>query len=239
MKKQSKMKLLPMFVALIMAAGMATSCKTSEQRAEILFHTTEGDFKMALFNETPLHRDAYLLLTRCGYFDSILFHRTIENFVAQAGDPNSRRAKPGEMLGDGEPFRIPAEICYPKLYHRRGMVNAAREGDDVNPNRESCGSQFAIMTCGPLTDKQIEGAQERVWKWTNHTVTIPDSIKKVYREQGGSPHLDGQYTVFGQIVDGMDVVDKIQAVKTDKNDRPIRDIRILKAMVVQDYKCKK
>lgn len=230
----------PLVVAsIIMSCFLLESCKTSEQRAEILFQTTEGDFKMALFNETPLHRDSYLLLTRCGYFDSLLFHRVINNFVVQGGDPDSKNAKPGEMLGNGEPYRIPAEICYPKLYHRRGMVNAAREGDDVNPMRKSCGSQFAIMTCGPLTDSQIERAQNRVWEWTNHSVTIPDSIKKVYREVGGSPHLDGQYTVFGEIIEGMDVVDKIQSVKTDKNDRPLEDVRIIKASVIKDYKLKK
>ena len=141
------------------------SCKPAQQqtevapiddRAEILFETTMGNFKMALFNETPLHRDVYLVLAKVGYYDSLLFHRVIDNFVLQAGDPNSRYAKAGELLGDGEPFKIPAEIHFPKLYHKRGMVNAARQGDDTNPDRLSCGSQFAIMTCGPLTDAQIE-----------------------------------------------------------------------------------
>ena len=117
----------------IIATGFISCNKP--QRVEILFETTKGNFKMALFNETPLHRDAYLLLTRCGYFDSILFHRVIDNFVVQAGDPHSRKARPGQMLGGGEPFRIPAEIHFPELYHKRGMVNSAREGDETNPNR--------------------------------------------------------------------------------------------------------
>lgn len=207
-----------------------------EQRAEILFETTMGDFKMALFNETPLHRDAYLVLTKVGYYDSLLFHRVIDNFVLQAGDPNSRHAKPGELLGDGEPFRIPAEIHFPKLYHKRGMVNAAREGDETNPNRLSCGSQFAIMTCGPLTDQQIERGQQRMWQGTDNTATLTEEMIKTYKEVGGSPHLDAQYTVFAEIVEGMDVVDKIQKVETDQYDRPVEDVRIIKATVVKDYK---
>ena len=207
-----------------------------EQRAEILFETTMGNFKMALFNETPLHRDAYLVLTKVGYYDSLLFHRVIDNFVLQAGDPNSRHAKPGELLGDGEPFRIPAEIQFPKLYHKRGMVNAAREGDETNPNRLSCGSQFAIMTCGPLTDQQIERGQQRMWQGTDSTATLTEEMIKTYKEVGGSPHLDAQYTVFAEIVEGMDVVDKIQKVATDQYDRPVEDVRIIKATVVKDYK---
>lgn len=226
------------FTVIVSVAIIATgfiSCN-KPQRAEILFETTKGNFKMALFNETPLHRDAYLLLTRCGYFDSILFHRVIDNFVVQAGDPHSRKARPGQMLGGGEPFRIPAEIHFPELYHKRGMVNAAREGDETNPNRESCGSQFAIMTCGPLTDAQIERGQKWIWEGTDSTVNLTDEMIKTYKEIGGSPHLDAQYTVFAEIVEGMDVVDSIQKVTVDHNDRPIEDVRILRATVVKDYK---
>lgn len=211
------------------------SCKTS-QRAEVLFETTKGNFTMALFNETPLHRDAYLVLTRCGYFDSLLFHRVIDNFVVQAGDPNSRNARPGQMLGNGEPFRIPAEICFPKLYHKRGMVNAAREGDEANPNRESCGSQFAIMTCGPLTDAQIERGEMWVREGTKGKAELTKEMKEYYKKHGGSPHLDAQYTVFAEIVEGMNVVDSIQKVKVDRYDRPVEDVRILRATVVKDYK---
>lgn len=211
------------------------SCKTS-QRAEILFETTKGNFTMALFNETPLHRDAYLLLTRCGYFDSLLFHRVIDNFVVQAGDPNSRNARPGQMLGDGEPFRIPAEIRFPELYHKRGMVNAAREGDETNPARESCGSQFAIMTCGPLTDAQIERGEKWVREGTDGKASLTKEMKEYYKKYGGSPHLDAQYTIFAEIVEGMDVVDSIQKVKVDRFDRPVEDVRILRATVVRGHK---
>lgn len=243
MKKMIVTKWLGM--AAIACTLCFVSCKPAQQqtevapiddRAEILFETTMGNFKMALFNETPLHRDVYLVLAKVGYYDSLLFHRVIDNFVLQAGDPNSRYAKAGELLGDGEPFKIPAEIHFPKLYHKRGMVNAARQGDDTNPDRLSCGSQFAIMTCGPLTDAQIERGQQRMWAGTDSTATLTEEMIKTYKEVGGSPHLDAQYTVFAEIVEGMDVVDKIQKVATDKFDRPIEDVRIIKATVVKDYK---
>ena len=116
------------------------------------------------------------------------------------------------------------------------MVNAAREGDDTNPNRLSCGSQFAIMTCGPLTDQQIQRGQQRMWEGTDSTATLTEEMIKTYKEVGGSPHLDAQYTVFAEIVEGMDVVDKIQKVATDEYDRPIEDVRIIRATVVKDYK---
>lgn len=229
------MKIANKFILLAFVSLMLVSCKTS-QRAEILFETTKGNFTMALFNETPLHRDAYLVLTRCGYFDSLLFHRVIDNFVVQAGDPESRHACPGQMLGNGEPFRIPAEICFPKLYHKRGMVNAAREGDETNPDRESCGSQFAIMTCGPLTEAQIERGEKWVREGTKGKSELTKEMKDYYKKHGGSPHLDAQYTVFAEIIDGMNVVDSIQKVKVDKYDRPLEDVRIMRATVVKDYK---
>ncbi len=222
--------------ALLLATACSTQKNATEQRAEIEFKTTKGTFVMALYNETPLHRDAYLLLTRCGFFDSLLIHRTINNFVVQGGDPTSKHAPAGTLLGDGNPFSIPPEIHFPELHHTRGMVNAAREPDETNPERLSCGSQFAIITTGPLTDSRIDAGEALAQKWQNDpTFSIPESIKKEYREQGGAPHLDNQYTVFAQIIEGMDVVDSIQSVKTDKNDRPLQDIRILKATVRKDY----
>ena len=242
MRKQNLIQLLFAFIAVGSLVFVSckpqqkVECPVEDERAEILFETTMGNFKMALFNETPLHRDVYLVLTKVGYYDSLLFHRVIDNFVLQAGDPNSRYAKAGELLGNGEPFRIPAEINFPKLYHKRGMVNAARQGDDTNPDRLSCGSQFAIMTCGPLTDAQIERGQQRMWAGTDSIATLTEEMIKTYKEVGGSPHLDAQYTVFAEIVEGMDVVDKIQKVATDKFDRPVEDVRIIKATVVKDYK---
>jgi peptidyl-prolyl cis-trans isomerase B (cyclophilin B) len=227
-------KLLP--VATLCTLLFATACGTqkmaTEQRAEIEFQTTKGNFTMALFNETPLHRDAYLLLTKCGFFDSLLIHRTINNFVVQGGDPTSKHAEKGAVLGDGNPFSIPPEIHFPELYHKRGMVNAAREPDETNPERLSCGSQFAIITTGPLTEQRIDAGEALAQKWQNDpSFRIPDSIRQVYKQVGGAPHLDNQYTVFAEIIEGMNVVDSIQAVATDRNDRPYEDIRILKAVV--------
>lgn len=219
-------------ICLLAAISLLPSCAT-QHRAEILFETTKGDFKMALFNETPLHRDAYLLLTKCGFFDSLLLHRVVKNFVVQGGDPDSRHAKPRQELGNGEPFRIPAEIHFPKFYHKRGMVLAAREGDDVNPKRESCASQFAIVTTGPLTDAQIEKQQQKL-KAMNPPIILTKKMIHDYKTVGGTPHLDGQYTIFGEIVEGMNVIDSIQNVAVDKNDRPLQDVRILKAVVIKD-----
>lgn len=235
-------KLFAIFAVASLALGFA-SCgneaqkeEEADNRAVIRFETTMGSFDMALFNETPLHRDNYLLLARIGYYDSVLVHRVIDNFVVQAGDPNSKNAQPGELLGDGEPYKLPSEIRFPKLYHKRGMVNAAREGDDTNPKRLSSGSQFAIMTCGPLNEGQIKRGQERIWAGTDSAVNLPKEIIDTYMEVGGSPHLDAQYTVFAEIVKGMDVVDEIQKVETDANDRPVKDVRILRTKVIKDYK---
>ena len=230
--------LLTALISCLMLIGCNIKQQNNEnkdsERAEILFHTTMGDFKMALFNETPLHRDAYLLLTKCGYFDSLLFHRVINNFVVQGGDPNSKFAREGDFLGEGEAFRIPAEIRFPQLYHKRGMVNAARMGDDENPKRESCALQFAIMTCGPLSEERIKKGQQRIHAGTDSTVNLSSEMIETYKNIGGSPHLDAQYTIFAEIVEGMDVVDKIQKVSVDENDRPITDVRIIKATVVKE-----
>ena len=235
-------KLFAVFAVASLALGFA-SCgneaqkeEEADNRAVIRFETTMGSFDMALFNETPLHRDNYLLLARIGYYDSVLVHRVIDNFVVQAGDPNSKNAQPGELVGDGEPYKLPSEIRFPKLYHKRGMVNAAREGDETNPKRLSSGSQFAIMTCGPLNEGQVKRGQERIWAGTDSAVNLTKEIIDTYMEVGGSPHLDAQYTVFAEIVNGMDVVDKIQKVETDSFDRPVEDVRILRTKVIKDYK---
>ena len=143
------------FMTLTQVLWMASCTSTPKQveetdnRAVIRFETTMGNFEMALFNETPIHRDAYLLLARIGYYDSILIHRVIDNFVVQAGDPNSKNALPGELVGDGEPFKLPSEIRFPKLYHKRGMVNAAREGDKAAI--ELVDEYISYLACGLAT----------------------------------------------------------------------------------------
>ena len=164
-----------------------------EQEVVMVVETTMGTVEFKLYNETPLHRDNFIRLAEEHYFDSLLFHRVIDDFVIQGGDPNSKYAKPGEMLGDGEPdYRVPAEIRVDQgITCVKGSILAAREGDDVNPQRESCASQYCFM-------------------------------------MRPCPHLDGAYTVFGEVTEGMEVLEAIQKVETDEYDRPLEDVRMLK-----------
>lgn len=201
-----------------------------EKEVVMVVETTMGTVEFKLYNETPLHRDNFIKLAEEHYFDSLLFHRVIDNFVIQGGDPNSKHAAPGEMLGDGEPdWQIPPEFRLDKgIFHRRGTVNAAREGDDTNPGRESCASQFCFMMGKPMTDEQLDRAQARLDAATGGQVKLTPEMRQAYKEVGGSPHLDGQYTVFGEVVSGMEVLEAIQKVPTDEFDRPLEDVRMLR-----------
>lgn len=212
-------------------AVMLTACgPKNEKEVVMVVETTMGTVEFKLYNETPLHRDNFIRLAEEHYFDSLLFHRIIDNFVIQGGDPNSKYAKPGEMLGDGEPdYRVPAEFRLEQgIFHHKGVVNAAREGDDTNPDRESCASQFCFMMGSPMTDEQLDRAQARLDAQTGGQVKITPEMREVYKKVGGSPHLDGQYTVFGEVVKGMEVLEAIQKVETDAYDRPLEDVRMLK-----------
>lgn len=217
-------------ILLLLLSMLLLSCK-AHRPAEVTFTTTMGDITIALCDETPLHRDNFLAQAESGYYDSLLFHRVIRDFVAQAGDPTSRHAAPGELIGDESPEpTVPAEICYPTLYHRRGVVAAAREGDNVNPERASSCHQFYIVLGRTFpTDSLIE-AQAQKMRERNQTEMDP-AVAAYYRTQPGTPHLDGGYTVFGYVTQGLDVVEAMQEQPTDANDRPLADIRILRTTV--------
>ena len=176
-----------------LAVMLAACGPKTEKEVVMVVETTMGTVEFKLYNETPLHRDNFIRLAEEHYFDSLLFHRVIDDFVIQGGDPNSKYAKPGEMLGDGEPdYRVPAEIRVDQgITCVKGSILAAREGDDVNPQRESCASQYCFM-------------------------------------MRPCPHLDGAYTVFGEVTEGMEVLEAIQKVETDEYDRPLEDVRMLK-----------
>ena len=190
---------------------------------------------MALYNETPLHRDNFLKLVREGYYDSLLVHRAIHGFLIQMGDPNSRHAKPGEFLGAGKPkHTVPAEICFPKLFHRRGALSMAREPDEVNPERASSGSQFFIVTGRLYMPQELAPIEKRVYAATEGEIKFTDRVRQVYEDHGGAPYLDGQYTVFGHIIEGMNTVTGIQMMPTDENDRPKDDVRIIRATVIEE-----
>lgn len=214
----------------VLATTLAACGPKARKEVVMVVETTMGTVEFKLYNETPLHRDNFIKLAEEHYFDSLLFHRVIDNFVIQGGDPNSKYAKPGEMLGDGEPdYRVPAEFRLDKgLFHHKGVVNAAREGDDTNPDRESCASQFCFMMGSPMTDEQLDRAQARLDAQTGGQVKLTPEMREVYKKVGGSPHLDGQYTVFGEVTKGMEVLEAIQKVQTDPYDRPLEDVRMLK-----------
>lgn len=232
--------------------------------------TTAGDIKVKLYDDTPMHRDNFLKLVNEGYYNGVLFHRVIKDFMVQTGDPESVKADSAAMLGSGGPgYQIDAEIKYPAHYHKYGALAAARSGDNVNPERKSSGSQFYIVTGRKYTDAQLDNMAERnvgerrqayfrnlckeydsqirslmeakndtaleelrqeLIKKTEEAVPVepmPEQMREDYKNLGGTPHLDGTYTVFGEVLSGMDTVEKIQNAETGRADRPKEDIRIL------------
>lgn len=201
---------------------MLISCGDKERTA--LISTQYGDIKVKLYNETPQHRDNFVKLVEQGFYDGTLFHRIIKEFMIQGGDPNSKNAQPGAMLGNGGPgYTIPAEIL-PGLIHKKGALSAARLGDQMNPKRESSGSQFYVVQGKKWTDDELNMFAQRGLKLT------PEQ-REIYKTIGGTPHLDGAYTVFGEVVEGLDVLDKIAATPTGQADRPIEDIKMTVKML--------
>ena len=177
---------------------VTTSSVMAQERAEVLLETTEGNIRIALYNETPLHRDNFLKLVKMHVYDSLLFHRVIKDFMIQGGDLNSKYAKPGQPLGTGElDYTIEPEFRLPHLFHRRGVVAAAREPDEVNPEMRSGACQFYIVWGRQLNDVAIGRIQQRLDTLTKGQVQLTPEMIEVYKTQGGTPHLDGQYTVFG------------------------------------------
>jgi len=199
--------------------------------------TTKGTLVIRLSDSTPLHRDNFLLLAKKGFYDSLLFHRVIRNFMIQSGDPDSRDGRPGKPMsqgGSGGPgYTIPAEFR-PELFHHRGALGAARNNDDVNPTRASSGSQFYIVQGKRFTDMGLDSVEIRRLKGRK----IPENQREVYKTIGGAPHLDQSYTVFGEVVRGMEVVDSIASVTTGGPplDRPKTEVRILKMKLIPRVK---
>lgn len=241
----------------------------------VKFTTSEGPITMWLYNDTPLHKENFIKLVKEGYYDGVLFHRVIKDFMIQTGDPNSKDAAPGKHLGDGSPdYTIEAEILYPTHYHKYGALAAARTGDRVNPEKRSSGSQFYIVTGkkydepelfrfgakGYMQKRQemfrqlclenedsisklqeemdregLETLRQKLISEVETAIPVPEldeRLKQDYTTIGGAPHLDGDYTVFGEVIDGMDVVERIQNAETDGMNRPRQDIKVLKAEIV-------
>ena len=189
--------------------------------------TSYGKIVLLLYDDTPLHRDNFIKLVNEGLYDGVLFHRVIEGFMIQGGDPDSKDAKPGKMLGEGDlGYTIPAEFRDNHI-NKRGALCAARQGDDVNPKKESSASQFYIVQGRTWNDDEMNMMERRFGK--HYTA----EQRKIYAEEGGAPHLDGDYTVYGEVVEGMNVVDKIAAAQRDRFDRPLQDIKIISAKVIK------
>lgn len=192
----------------------------------ILLETTMGNIKMELFDDTPVHSNNFKKLVEEGFYDGILFHRVIDGFMIQTGDPDSKSATPGQHLGAGGPgYTLPAEIL-PQHYHKRGAIAAARTGDQGNPMRRSSGSQFYIVH-GTVTPA------EKLKAYARYGFEFSQEQLEAYATIGGAPTLDAQYTVFGEVVEGMDVVDKIATADRDAADRPKTDIKIIKASIIK------
>ena len=238
--------------------------------------TSLGDIKVLLYGDTPKHRDNFVKLVDEGFYNGVLFHRVINEFMIQAGDPESKNAPAGKMLGSGDPgYTLEAEFVYPKHFHKRGALAAARTGDDMNPERRSSGSQFYIVTGKAYNESQLAQMEKQMammqkqeifnklveehrdsvmamrrnrdqaglqklqeelvaiteQKAAENPAKMTPEQRQAYSTIGGTPHLDGSYTVFGEVIEGMDVVDKIQNVETGAADRPVEDVKIIKMSI--------
>jgi len=229
------MKAKPTLLALLTVLVLSCTEK-KDAPVELVMETTMGNIELRLYDETPLHRDNFESLAREGAFDSLLFHRVINDFMIQGGDPDSKYAPSGVMLGEGDrPYTVPAEFRLEDgIYHKRGVLAAARENDDVNPEQASSAMQFYIVWGRVFDDEGIAQIQERLDQRTGGKVKLTPEMIETYKTLGGTPHLDGQYTVFGEVTKGLEVVDAIQNVSRDENDRPLKDVRILRVYVKSD-----
>ena len=223
-----------LFIAIIMALTLNANAQDNNKCKEVLLETTAGNIRLKLYNETPLHRDNFIKLVNLHVYDSLLFHRVIKDFMIQCGDPKSKDAKPGDFLGEGDlDWTVEQELRLPQLYHRRGVLAAAREPDSDNPYRESSACHFYLAWGKTFTDAELDKMQQRLDTLYGYRVKITPEMRETYKTIGGIPHLDGGYTVFGEIAEGLDVLEKIQQTATDENDRPLEDVRILKATVIE------
>ena len=233
--KRLMIGLLNCLIVVSLAAQKDSTIKKKDRKRDVLLQTTMGDIVIRLSDSTPLHRDNFLKLVKVGYYDSVLFHRVIKEFMIQSGDPNSKRAVAGQPLGNGGPgYTIPAEFRT-SLFHKKGAIAAARTGDNVNPQKASSGSQFYLVQGIVYSDAGLDSLETGRLNGRKIPVTYRESYKTI----GGVPHLDQGYTVYGEVVRGLDIVDKIAAVQTSRGqdrDRPLQDVRITKATLIKRKK---
>ncbi|MBO6080720.1 MAG: peptidylprolyl isomerase [Bacteroidales bacterium] len=209
------------------ATEQTSSKNNTQMMTKVLFKTTFGDITVALYDDTPQHKANFIKLVNDKFYDGVLFHRIIKGFMIQGGDPNSKTAKAGQRLGDGDVgYTIPAEFVAGH-YHKRGALAAAREPDQVNPQKASSGCQFYIVDGTVYDNDKMTLIAQRTGK------TFSPEQVQAYTTVGGAPWLDGDYTVFGEVIKGMDVVDKIAGQQKDGNDRPLEDIKIISATILR------
>lgn len=251
------------------------SCKApgGSDTSFIQIKTSLGDIKIRLYDETPIHRDNFINLVKSGFYEGVSFHRVIKDFMIQTGDPSTRTGLTREQLDTLQSYRLPAEFR-PSLFHKKGAVAAAREGNNVNPSMRSSGTQFYIVQGTKVSDQEListearinnlikqsyfakfmheiadsalkkgvqlsdselqEKVSEKMFNYLNSAgdFRFSEEQKNVYRTIGGVPRLDGTYTVFGEVVEGLEIIDKIAAVPTNSSDKPLNDVKILKMKIV-------
>ena len=210
---------LAIAVALLVSAGLI-DVKKQEM---VVLQTPYGDMTLLLYDETPGHKENFLKLVKDGFYDDLLFHRIIQNFMIQGGDPDSKGAEKGARLGTGGPgYTLPAEIR-PNFIHKKGALAAARQGDQVNPEKASSGSQFYIVHGAPVDTTQLR-SNASMRRGQAPSVQYTDEQMASYAALGGTPHLDGAYTIFGEVIEGLDIIDSIAAQPADRMSRPLQDI---------------
>nr|WP_129732514.1 peptidylprolyl isomerase [Parabacteroides goldsteinii] len=270
-----KQQLFTFLLILFTLASCADKPLDPSKPVYVTVKTTMGDVTVMLYDDTPLHRDNFIKLCQSGEYEGMLFHRIIKDFVVQGGDPTSKAHEPGVLYGDGDGgYTVPAEIL-PNHFNKRGALIDAKEGDDVNPERASAGTQFCFVQGKVLSDAELDQKEARIneirrnWLYykfmdqlkkedpslavesmetelTNRALimvedtlaelgpyVIPAEQREVYKTVGGVPHLDSSVTIFGEVVDGFDIIEKMSLVKTDKNDRPVHDVMIKSTKVFQ------
>lgn len=225
----SKFSRIGLVILSTFAFSISTFAKPPKNQY-VRISTDYGNCMIRLYNQTPKHRDNFIKLAKQGFYNGTLFHRVINNFMIQGGDPDSKKAKPGQQLGEGSVgYTVPAEFL-DSLFHKKGVLAAAR---DDNPAKASSGCQFYIVQGKRLTDEDLDQLEETRLKGRK----IPAGQREWYKATGGVPHLDKNYTVFGEVVSGLDMVDRIASVKTDDNDRPEKDVA-MQVQVLKKRECR-
>ena len=255
-----KRQIFSLFLLLLTLVACGDKPLDPNKPVYVKIKTTMGDVTVLLYDDTPLHRDNFIKLCQSNEYEGMLFHRVIKEFVVQGGDPESKAHEPGALYGDGDGgYTVPAEIL-PNHFNKKGALIDAKEIDAVNPERASAGTQFCFVQGKVLDDKELAEKEARIneirrnWLAADSLenelharasilvedtlavlgpVVIPAERREIYKTIGGVPHLDGSVTIFGEVVEGLDIVEKISVVKTDKNDRPLHDVMIKSTKVFQ------